>query len=612
MSQTEVSPSPVLTPVPAGMGVLVLDEGCAFRVWAPHADAVSVVGSFNDWNPAADPLDSEGNGHWAVVVAAAKPGDQYGFVVRRGDESFSRPDPRARKMTHSSGSSVIWRADPAAKGPEFTPPTLDQAVIYEMHIGTFAGDATGDDPSPGTFAEAAKRLPYLRDLGINVIEIMPVAEFAGDFSWGYNPAHPFAVESAYGGPEGLVDFIRQAHEHGIAVVVDVVYNHFGPDDLSLWRFDGWHEGDYGGIYFYNDIRASTPWGESRPDYGRPEVRDYLRDNARMWLEEFGADGLRWDMSLYVRTRQGKPSDAEDWLHDGWSLMQDINRELHEAFPGRIFIAEDLQHESAITQPIEAGGAGFDAQWCASFVHPIRSALIDDLSAEDRLGAIRDALEHRFDDDAFNRIVYTESHDEVANGSARVPHEISPDSAGDWLPRKQALLGAIFVMTAPGVPMLFQGQEFLEDGWVRDHVPLDWKKLERFPGIHRCVQDLIALRRNAHGHTAGLAGQHIAVHHLDERHQVIGFRRWREGGDDVLVLVNLGAAPARAVTCGVPEAGVWRVRFNSDARCYSDDFGDELTVDATSSAEPCDGLPHRITVNLGARAGIVLSRDPAAS
>ena len=125
-----------------------------------------------------------------------------------------------------------------------------------------------------------------------MIELMPVNEFAGDISWGYNPAYPYAVEEAYGGPDGLKEFIDASHGLGMGVVLDVVYNHLGPSDLDIWQFDGWQENDKGGIYFYNDYRSATPWGDTRPDYGRQEVRDYLTDNALMWVNEFHADGLQ--------------------------------------------------------------------------------------------------------------------------------------------------------------------------------------------------------------------------------------------------------------------------------------------------------------------------------
>ena len=153
------------------------------------------------------------------------------------------------------------------------------------------------------------RLGHLRDLGVNAIEIMPVGEFAGERSWGYNPAQIFSVETVYGGPLAFKQFVKRAHQEGIAVILDVVYNHLGPSDLDLWQFDGWSENNRGGIYFYNDDRANTPWGQTRPDYGRGEVRQYLLDNALMWLEEYHVDGLRFDCTEFIRSVNGS-DDAE--------------------------------------------------------------------------------------------------------------------------------------------------------------------------------------------------------------------------------------------------------------------------------------------------------------
>ena len=211
--------------------------------------------------------------------------------------SLSRIDPYARKVTNSTGNGIIYDPQAFDWGDDtFTIASWNELIIYEMHIGTFHVKEKGH---PGTLDSAIEKLPYLRELGINAVEVMPIMEFSGDFSWGYNPSHPFAVESIYGGPDAFKRFVKAAHEHGIAVIVDVVYNHFGPSDLDLWQFDGWSENEKGGIYFYNDRRSSTPWGETRPDYGRGEVRQYLRDNALMWFEEYHADGLRWDIhNLY--------------------------------------------------------------------------------------------------------------------------------------------------------------------------------------------------------------------------------------------------------------------------------------------------------------------------
>jgi 1,4-alpha-glucan branching enzyme len=263
----------------AGMGAIPFAGGVAFRVWAPHADKVAVIGDFNDWNEKAAPsMTSEGNGNWYAELADAKVGDEYKYLITNGGNTFQRIDPYARAVTNSVGNGIVY--DHGAfdwQGDDFQLPPHHELVIYELHVGSFY---TEDEDSPGTFKLVADKLDHLLKLGVNAIQIMPVMEFAGDYSWGYNPAHIFAVESAYGGPDALKTLVREAHSNGLAVILDVVYNHFGPSDLDLWQFDGWTENDKGGIYFYNDDRSSTPWGDTRPDYGREEVRRFIHDDRR--------------------------------------------------------------------------------------------------------------------------------------------------------------------------------------------------------------------------------------------------------------------------------------------------------------------------------------------
>ncbi len=589
------------------MGAIILERGVGFRVWAPNANSVSVVGSFNEWKQ--HPLVQEDGGMWAGVVLTAKFGDEYRFELRCEKNKFTRIDPWARKVTNSVGNGIVWQAPaPSADEKRFQPPTMDTLVIYEMHIGSFHTQPG----QPGTFASAIEKLPYLRDLGINAIEVMPVAEFAGDFSWGYNPAHPFAVETAYGGPEGLLAFVRAAHDHGIAVILDVVYNHFGPSDLSIWQFDGWSENDMGGIYFYNDWRANTPWGDTRPDYGRDEVRRYIHDNALMWLRDYGIDGLRLDMSVYIRTFKGNHGDPDDDLKEGWSLLQWINEDIRKEFPRTITIAEDLKNSEWIVKHTGDAGAGFHSQWDAAFVHPVREAMIVSDDSQRNLDAVVEALRNRYDGDAFKRVVYSESHDEVANGKARLPHEIAPGSADSFFAKKRSVLGAALALTAPGIPMLFQGQELLEDEWFRDVVPIDWSKQEKFAGINQIYRDLIVLRRNLSGVSAGFTGQHIEVNHVNHEAKVIAFRRWREGGagDDVVIVVNLSSQPLNDYVVGVPTGGLWKVRLNSDGKAYSQEFSDHPAVDVEAAAVPTDGYTHQIKTGIGAYSLVIFSQDKA--
>lgn len=590
------------------MGAVVGAKSVVFRVWAPHATKVFVAGSFNGWSESSTPLQQAEHGFWSADIATAKVGDEYRYILHGPNGVQSRIDPYARMVTNSVGNAVIY--DPMSfdwGNDGFQPATGNELVIYELHIGTFNALADGH---PGTFDSAIEKLPFLRSLGINAIGLMPVAEFPGDFSWGYNPSQPFAVKSIYGGPDGLKRFVKGAHEHGMSVIIDAVYNHFGPGDLDLWQFDGWSENSGGGIYFYQDRRANTPWGNTRPDYGREEVRQFLIDNALMWFEEYHADGLRWDGTAFIRRIGGNDGDPNGDIPEGWGLMQRINREVQQRFPGKISIAEDMQSDERVTKQVDAGGAGFNAQWDSQFVHPVRRAIIGLEDNSRDIGAVVQAIEHRFDMDAFRRVIYTESHDEVANGRARVPEEIWPGKVDSWFSKKRSTLGGALVLTSPGIPMLFEGQELLEDRWFQDSVPIDWSRAEDQNGILRMYRDLIALRRNLAHMTRGLCGQGLHVYHCDEDKKAIAFHRWdRQGpGDSVVVVVNLRDDNLDDFTIGFPREGLWKARFNSDSSTYGADFANNVTPDVEAKSEECDGLPCSGNVSIGPYTVALFSQD----
>ncbi len=591
-----------------GMGAVPYEDGVAFRVWAPHAEAVRVAGNFNDWSADAAPLAAEEKGYWSADIPDAKVGDEYQFVIVYEGEAHFRVDPYARQVTHSNGNAVVYDDAAFDWGDDgFTLPPFNELVLYELHVGTFH-DKNQLDDKPGTLQESIDRLDYLRDLGINAVCLMPLMEFPGDYSWGYNPAHPFAVETSYGGPDALKRFVKEAHARGIGVILDVVYNHFGPSDIDLWRFDGWGEDEGGGIYFYNDHRADTPWGHTRPDYGREEVRRYIRDNALMWLTSFRADGLRWDGTVFVRRTS---FDGGDNLPDGWQMMQEINAEVRERMPGKLLIAEDLQRDEAVVTPPEHGGAGFHAQWDTEFVYPLREQVLitHDDSARDLDAAVH-ALTNRYGLDAFSRVIYVESHDNAANGGKRLACEIDEGDPQGWAAKKRVALASALTLTAPGLPMLFQGQEFLEDDWFADTDPLDWDLTQTHEGLVRLHRDLIRLRRNADGTTRGLTGAHLDVFHVNPHDKVIAFRRGYDGGpgDDTVVIVNLINRSHEGYRLGFPSEGRWRVRFNSDWEGYSDAFGGHPTYDVDAHGEGYDGLPASGEISFGPYTVVILSQD----
>ncbi len=590
-----------------GMGAVVYPGGTTFRVWAPNASAVHVAGSFNGWSTTANPLAYEGDGIWSVDVPGASLYQQYKYVIGGSSDPW-KIDPRARDVVSSVGNGII--VDNSYSWAPFTPPPWNEMVLYEMHIGTFY-DAPGGPP--GTWQLAMSKLDHLQALGINAVQVMPVAEFPGEYSLGYNPCNLFAPESAYGSPNSMRNFIDACHQRGIAVLLDVVYNHMGPSDLqySVWKFDGFSTyWDTGGIYFYEDEKRSTPWG-SRLNFSTGQVRSFIRDNAMYWLTEFNMDGLRWDGTAYIRQWEDEFYNTYD-IPEGWSLMQWINDEINAAFPQKISIAEDMRDNEWITKPTGAGGAGFDSQWDAGFHHTLVNDTLQPAYDEDRnMWAVRDKIIHLYNGWDTQRVIYTESHDEVglASGKKRVPSRINESDPTSYWSKKRSTLGAGLVFTSPGIPMLFMGQEFLETGAWHDDTPLDWSNDTTFSGIKQLYTDLIALRRNFAGLTKGLLAKNVSVFHVNNTDKVIAYHRWWNGGpgDDVIIVANFRYEGFTNYNIGFPRAGRWRVRFNSDWIGYDGEFGDWSTTDVNAVSGAKDGLPYNADVSVGPYTLLIFSQ-----
>jgi 1,4-alpha-glucan branching enzyme len=581
------------------VGVTLHGNKAIFRVWAPFAKAVSVTGSFNNWQRTA--LSGENDGYWSAEVEHVMPGQEYKYIIDTGNGELFKNDPRAYQLTTSSGNSVIADQDFDWEGDNFAPPTFNRQVVYELHIGTFNRP---DQAESGTFSTAAAKLDYLADLGINMIELMPICTMTNDRGWGYATDYIYSVESLYGGRKQFLEFVKAAHQRGIGVVLDVVYNHFGPGDgLDLWQFDGWNQDGHGGIYFYNDWRSETPWGATRPDFGRLEVRQYITDNVRMWMSDCHLDGLRVDSTVYIRNVKGHNNDPSNDLSDGWGILQEINAVTKEINAAAITLAEDTSGNDYITKPVELGGAGFGAQWEVTFPHLLRDALdvIDD--ANRNLTAICDALARHYNNDVFQRVIYSDSHDSAANGGARLVEEIAPGDATNIFARKRSLLAAAIVLTAPGIPMLLSGQEFMQGGSFNDWQALDWKKTTQFEGIVRANKHLIALRKNFYGNTLGLISQSFNVLHLNENDKVVAYHRFDKGGpgDDVVVVINFANKTQKDYWINFPANGTWKVRFNSNWKGYSEDFEDVPSDDVNVENDTAK-------ICLGPYSAIILSQD----
>ncbi len=569
-----------------------------FRVWAPFAKSVAVTGDWNNWG--TDELIAEEGGIWSGLIEAAEVGQTYRYLITTADgQVLKHNDPRARALTNSdTGNSIIvddtfeWHDD------NFQPQPIEKQIIYELHVGTFHRP---DPATPGTFETAVEKLDYLKELGITTIELMPITSMMSSSGWGYAPNYIFAVESSLGGRRGLMEFVEACHERGLSVILDIVYNHFFPK-TDVWQFDGWSENGRGGIYFYNDERGDTPWG-GRPDYGRQEVRDYLLDNLAMWLVEYHVDGFRVDSTVYMRNTKGPEGGPDTDIPDAWSLLAEMTQLAHKIKPTTLMIAEDSSNNPGLTDSIENGGAGFDAQWGLAFPYALRRGfgLVD---GDPSIEPIAGELMHFYNDRVFSKVIFSDSHDTAANGSVRLNEAVDPDGGDDLLARKRVLLASAVALTGAGIPMMLQGQEFMQDGSFNDWQDLEWHKATQFRGIVLAHQHLTALRHNFYGNTVGLTGANIEIFHKDTINNVIAYRRFTHGVkySSTIIIINFGGNRFDNYDIYLPVKGTWNVRFNSSWRGYSNAFH-EVNIGSIES-----GDKNKITIPLGDYQVLILSRN----
>lgn len=549
------------------LGVELHEKFAIFRLWAPFAKDVALIGTFSNWEEIAMTRSAKNSEYWEVKVAKVAPGQNYKFVITtESGEKVQRNDPRALALTDSDqGASVVTSDDFDWDDDDFLPPAKTEQIIYEMHIGTFNRP---DPATNGTFETAIAKLDYLKDLGVTTIELMPITAMISSNGWGYAPNSIYAVEPLYGGMFGLKNFVKECHARGLGVILDVVYNHFS-ENSGLWEFDGWNGNGHGGIYFYGDERGETPWG-ARPDFGRQEVREFILDSVALWLNNYHVDGLRIDSTIYMRNTAGQNDDPPHDIADAWNLMQEITALAKKINPHALIIAEDCGLNHFLTKNSQNGGAGFDAQWDLGLPHVIRGAL--NIGSENSgLQNLVDVISQDFNGDFFQKIIFADSHDTAANGGARL-FSVIENSPHDSTSRATAILSSALALTAPGIPMLLAGAEFLGGTDFNDWQSLSWDNLVKFRGVFLAHQHLINLRKNLYGDSGGLLENRLEILHFDAKNRVLAFQRGELARQPVIILANFSDQKFEKYRFNLPD-GVWISRFNSSWRGYETDISE---------------------------------------
>lgn len=436
----------IYTEKPVG-AILTKEHSCLFRVWAPTTKSVAIV--MND-DQSKHPLVREEYGYWSETLDNIKSNSRYFFEL---DGEKKLPDPASRWQADGvhGPSSVMDRTFPWTDNT-WTGISLADMIQYELHVGTFS--ASGD------FKGIIERLDYLQELGVNTIELMPVAQFSGNRNWGYDGVYPFAVHHDYGGARGLKHLVNEAHHHGIAVILDVVYNHQGPEGNYL--------GEYG-PYFTD--RYKTGWGKAInfDDAWCDGVRNFYWQNALMWLDEFHIDGLRLDAVHAIWDFSAKPFIAE--------LATQVKA--LEKITGRkkVLVAEFDLNNPRYINPLGKGGYGLDGQWIDEFHHALHALVtgevdgyyedfgdLSHLAKSFRNSYVYTGQYSRHRKKLFGTepaenpydqfVIFSQNHDQIGN-------RMAGDRLASTLSLESLKLVAATVLLAPQVPMLFMGEEYGE-------------------------------------------------------------------------------------------------------------------------------------------------------
>jgi 1,4-alpha-glucan branching enzyme len=549
------------------IGARLSQNGCKFRVYAPNAVAVHVVGEFNNWSKQrSNLLTKNSDDYWEGEIVGASKAQKYRYLLVTPDgRELRKIDPAARDTDHSGlgdSNNGAFIVDPFYPWNDFNTPRFDDFIIYQLHVGAFAG--YHDQFSQGAFQNdgTAKiqfiesKLSYIREMGFNAIQLLPVVEFWMNRSWGYNPSFFFAPESAYGTPDEFRHFVDEAHRLGLAVFFDVVYNHISDTDSSLWQ---WAVESEFGVYLWPP-QHRTDWGWA-PSFWKQSTKDFFFENAKMFFEEYRVDGLRLDATRAIEGNAGLDSD-------GWQFLQDLTWRLKEKYPDRYLIAEHLpDHDTIINS------AGFHATWFAAAHHEFQRAA----NGEDPIGKLKGIIGKNFGfgrnyQNQSNLIKYfLGSHDDCGDdkGGSTIydledwkRHRYFVDFFGgrnNWYARAKARVGWTLNMAAMGTPMLFMGSECHHWGYWHDYNDqygdhrFDWA-IAGDP-IAVPMRRLVTAANWVRWNNPAMRSETLEYTHEDPGNSILAFKRWIPNGNNVvLVIVNLGNNDFVDHTYGVRTGG----------------------------------------------------------
>lgn len=589
------------------LGCHLEGDGAVFRVWAPNAQRISVAGSFNGWNEDANYMYKlEDSGIWECRIAGVKQWDSYKYcVIGQNGRRQMKADPFAfHAETAPANASKVYElgdfdwADAAWMHKRDTQNIYEQPInIYEINAGSWKQNEDGSYYSYRMLAD--ELVPYVKDMGYNYIEMMPVSEFPFDGSWGYQVTGYFASTSRYGTPDDLRYFVDKCHQNGIGVLLDWVPAHFPKDEHGLYEFDGTC------CYEYSDPlkMEHKDWGTRVFDYSKNQVRSFLISSALFWLEKYHFDGLRVDAvasMLYLdycrrdgEWRPNKNGGRENL--EAVDFLQTLNSAVFENFGGGIMmIAEESTDWPMVTKPVSDGGLGFNFKWNMGWMNDVLSYIkMDPLGRSYNHSKVTFSLMYAFNENFILPI----SHDEVVHGKGSLLNK-QPGYYEDKFSGLKAFLG--YMMSHPGKKLLFMGAEFGQFIEWKYKTGLDWLLLD-YP-IHQGTKNFVKTLNNYYLKHPQMWQIDYSwdgfrwINADDNNSSVLSYIRKDKEGNSTIIMVNFTPVTRNDYTIGVEKYGNYKLVLNSDEKQYGG-WGNEIRTQYKAKVQEADGMPYAIDVDL---------------